>query len=234
MVKSKKMSKTSIAVIVLALLLVLSMVMGITGAWFTDNAHDADGGKVVGNLKFGKIGAVDVAVTDATWVDANNKEVITSGEPTASQVLRTYVMPGDAISGTGIDITLTNGEGVNEKALYYLLHRSGDKKYYKVVEGSLVEVTDAAGQEAGSLTTAGLHIQAASAYVAIESSNVDIIKANATAIGNGAQLKDVQFKNGFIIGEQTYTLYVCQQTNLTAEQANALLRSADHATYALA
>ena len=37
MVKSKKMSKTSIAVIVLALLLVLSLVMGITGAWFTDS-----------------------------------------------------------------------------------------------------------------------------------------------------------------------------------------------------
>ncbi len=36
MVKNKKMSKTSIAVIVLALLLVFSLVMGMTGAWFTD------------------------------------------------------------------------------------------------------------------------------------------------------------------------------------------------------
>ena len=35
MVKSKKMSKGSLAVIILAVLLVLSMVLGLTGAWFT-------------------------------------------------------------------------------------------------------------------------------------------------------------------------------------------------------
>jgi hypothetical protein len=36
MVNSKKMSKSAFAVIVLAVLLVLSMVLGLTGAWFTD------------------------------------------------------------------------------------------------------------------------------------------------------------------------------------------------------
>jgi hypothetical protein len=35
MVNSKKMSKSSVAVIVLAILLALSMVLGLTGAWFT-------------------------------------------------------------------------------------------------------------------------------------------------------------------------------------------------------
>jgi len=46
MVKSKKMSKTGIAVIVLAILLVLSMVMGMTGAWYsaTSNADGAGSG----------------------------------------------------------------------------------------------------------------------------------------------------------------------------------------------
>jgi flagellar basal body-associated protein FliL len=59
MVKSKKMSKSSIAIIVLALLLVLSMVMGLTGAWFTDKAgHDNGAGA---SLYFG---TVDIDLTN--------------------------------------------------------------------------------------------------------------------------------------------------------------------------
>jgi len=42
MVNSKKMSKSSIAVIVLSILLVLSLILGFTGAWFTDNAAGND------------------------------------------------------------------------------------------------------------------------------------------------------------------------------------------------
>jgi hypothetical protein len=42
MVKSKKMSKGSLAVIILAVLLVLSMILGLTGAWFTDKANGKD------------------------------------------------------------------------------------------------------------------------------------------------------------------------------------------------
>ena len=42
MVKSKKMSKGSLAIIILAVLLVLSMVLGLTGAWFTDKASGKD------------------------------------------------------------------------------------------------------------------------------------------------------------------------------------------------
>ena len=42
MVNSKKMSKSSIAVIVLSILLVLSLILGFTGAWFTDKAESGD------------------------------------------------------------------------------------------------------------------------------------------------------------------------------------------------
>ena len=45
MVKSKKMSKTGIAVIVLAILLVLSMIMGLTGAWYTAGASTSNAGE---------------------------------------------------------------------------------------------------------------------------------------------------------------------------------------------
>ena len=59
MVKSKKMSKTSIAVIVLALLLVLSLVMGMTGAWFTDYKT----GSQPQSINFGNID-IDAEVTE--------------------------------------------------------------------------------------------------------------------------------------------------------------------------
>ena len=63
MVKNKKLSKSSVAIIVLALLLIASLVMGMTGAWFTSQ-------KETGNnetLKFGVIkvtpsgGAIEAA-----------------------------------------------------------------------------------------------------------------------------------------------------------------------------
>ena len=63
MVKSKKMSKTSIAVIVLALLLVLSLVMGITGAWFSSKVENTE----VESSTFG-FGEVKITGTGATAV----------------------------------------------------------------------------------------------------------------------------------------------------------------------
>ena len=67
MVKEKKLTKSSIAIIVLALLLVASLIMGMTGAWFTDKAD----GQTSRTLTFGQI---DVDLTsnleanaEATW-----------------------------------------------------------------------------------------------------------------------------------------------------------------------
>ena len=77
MEKTKRLSKSSIAVIVLAILLVLSMVMGLTGAWFT--ASDAGTGS--STLNFGKVNidvvndAVVITPTLARPDDANTNEV---------------------------------------------------------------------------------------------------------------------------------------------------------------
>ena len=59
MVEKKKMSKSSVAIIVLAVLLVLSIVMGMTGAWFTDKAA---GGNQGGNNTF-QFGQISSALT---------------------------------------------------------------------------------------------------------------------------------------------------------------------------
>ncbi len=82
MVKSKKMSKTSIAVIVLALLLVLSMVMGITGAWFTDYEKQNE----VSTFKFGEV-EMNVGSIAVSYVHEDGTTPVGEND----------VMPGDKI-----------------------------------------------------------------------------------------------------------------------------------------
>ena len=68
MVKSKKMSKSAIAIIVLSLLLVLSMVLGLTGAWFTDKVENSEVSS--GSLSFGKVdinGSGVYSITPVTY-----------------------------------------------------------------------------------------------------------------------------------------------------------------------
>lgn len=79
MVNSKKMNKSTVAVIVLALLLVLSLVLTATGAWFTDS-QNGDGATV--NFGHIKLEADSVTVTHAL------------------QVERDYVMPDDTMTLT--------------------------------------------------------------------------------------------------------------------------------------
>ena len=85
MVNSKKMSKSSIAVIVLSILLVLSLILGFTGAWFTDKDDSAKG-----ELSFGKI--------DIEW-NANKAFSVTSSNTvdTANEKL----MPGSKLVFSG-------------------------------------------------------------------------------------------------------------------------------------
>ena len=59
------MSKTSIAVIVLALLLVLSLVMGMTGAWFTAQKNDSANNAI----SFGKVGINATETLASTTAD---------------------------------------------------------------------------------------------------------------------------------------------------------------------
>ena len=83
MVKSKKMSKTSVTIIVLALLLVFSLVMGMTGAWFTDRETDA-GNKTI------NFGTINVKLDTAT-------DVGFYGVETGGTALSRDLMPGDYV-----------------------------------------------------------------------------------------------------------------------------------------
>ena len=92
MVNSKKMSKSSIAVIVLSILLVLSLILGFTGAWFTDKLTSGEEGTKV---TFGH-------------VELNDGKAIAITAPAGK------VMPGDKL-------TVTNTQYKGAAAYYKLV-----------------------------------------------------------------------------------------------------------------
>ena len=117
MVKNKKLSKSSVAIIVLALLLVASLVMGMTGAWFTDSVS-----KVENGLKFG---TVKLSITEASenWqIDTDE-----TGHP---YLEATDMMPGDTLTG---DFNLQN-EG--DPAYVFMVYHG---EIIKALEGLTAE-----------------------------------------------------------------------------------------------
>ena len=105
MVKSKKMSKTGIAVIVLAILLVLSMIMGITGAWFTDYELQSN----VSEFKFGEV-IMDVSTVAVSYVHEDGTTPVGEND----------VMPGDKIK---INLTAIT-KGTNSEDFWYKVNVS--------------------------------------------------------------------------------------------------------------
>ena len=163
MVKSKKMSKTSIAVIILALLLVLSMVLGLTGAWFTRSDSGTDTGNQT-ELRFGTVGPINISVGSTTWSDINGESPTQLDGETA----RTLFMPGDKLETGDIviryDETYANSEwgaanpAASETKVYYLIN-DGSRDFVVNADGEL-ELEDGAAAEiqageANKLTVSG-------------------------------------------------------------------------------
>ena len=143
MVNSKKMNKSTVAVIVLALLLVLSLVLTATGAWFTD---DATGTEVNKNF-----GAVEIAVDADAFggvTRVSNEQGPVEGD----------VMPGDTIS---YDLTIKLAEGSEAAwAIVVLTLEVGGNSFSTSLESltadKVVSVADTTGTEvAGSLELKG-------------------------------------------------------------------------------
>jgi len=132
MVTSKKMSKTSIAVIVLSLLLVLSMVLSLTGAWFISS--DKTSQATPNNLVFGSVGNVKISATAVRLYrgGANGAEVTAA----SGQDLTGPVLPGDRVTAGGVkfeyDDAATRGQGVaaaTEGTVWYLI-KDQNGSYY--------------------------------------------------------------------------------------------------------
>lgn len=94
MVKSKKMSKGSLAVIILAVLLVLSMILGLTGAWFTDKAN---GKNETNNGTFGTVTITQSSET-GDWGSVWSKK--STGQ------VEGKILPGSELTVKGGTVTL--------------------------------------------------------------------------------------------------------------------------------
>lgn len=132
MVNSKKMNKSTVAVIVLALLLVLSLVLIATGAWFTDSAAGEDVNKDFGTI------AIEVDTKEFGGVTR------VSNEPGA---VAGDVMPGDTIS---YNLTVKLAEGSEAAwAVVVLSVKVGDKDFSTSLEDlkadKVISVADATG-----------------------------------------------------------------------------------------
>lgn len=220
MVKTKKMSVSTIIAIVLALLLAISVAVGISGAWFTDK--DSAGSAAAPNLKFGHVGNVTVSVTGSA--DAN-----------AEAKTRGYLMPGDTVTAQGLSLSYNEGNATGAEGTVWYLIADGTN-FYTVKDNALVQVLKAASGSAkayGDTSNAGsgqitdgtpITVTASTVYVSDGTTPVAVTSANAASLTNAYQDKSLTATGvGFVQGGKTYTVGIIQQANLTAGAAYDIL-----------
>lgn len=195
MVNSKKMSKSTVAIVLLSLLLVLSLILTATGAWFT--ASDGKG-NANQELHVGSIGNIAVSAQGYVWHRLGSEEQLNAETD--------KVMPGDYLKAGTVTFTRTAGDS----DVWYLI-KDGEGNYYKVVSGALEKLAVAAAQDEGleTFTTGG-------AYVQLDNQNLDGTTTTGAAIVNG-QGTTITVKGA------SYKIAIMQKTNVTADVALPVL-----------
>lgn len=201
MVKSKKMSKSTVAIVLLSLLLVLSLILTATGAWFT--AKDSDNA-TGGTLTFGKIGSVEVTASG----NLSHKDI--NGDDASSRNL----MPGDKVEAGTITLTYTKTEDATDDVWYLI---KSDENYYTLSESNeLVAATTEAGEFTASKT-----VSFTAAVAEVNGKKLDGTVAGSGSIDENdvATLTDRQI----VIASADYSIAIIQKTNVTATQAYTYL-----------
>lgn len=204
MVKSKKMSKSTVAIVLLSLLLVLSLILTATGAWFTAKDSDKATG---GTLTFGKIGSVEVTASG----NLSHKDI--NGNDASSREL----MPGDKVEAGTITLTYTKTEDATED-VWYLIKFNG--KYYTLnAAGDALNETEA--------TTAGEFTATTTISFTAAVAEVNGKKLDGTVSGSGSiDENDVATLTNrqIVIADAEYSLAIIQKTNLSADDAFTQLK----------
>ena len=113
MVNSKKMRKSTVAIVLLSILLCLSMILTATGAWFTSKANGEGNAKI----DFGKVEIT--SATASVTVQAGNK-----------------YLPGDKITG---EVSFVNGSDVDIYYIYDVVAEAySDATYTTKLAGGLI------------------------------------------------------------------------------------------------
>ena len=201
MVKSKKMSKTSIAVIVLALLLVLSMIMGLTGAWFT-KSHSAETAGA-GSITFGNIATASVSLSETAGVYAVDED---------------HVLPGDTLPAVGVTVSLNHNVDVYATLKHVKLDSSVE--YYKMSAGAISLVGSSI--DSSNLAQFEIEAMADNANAASYSFSVAALPIPQTT-QSGDTVGGYQVVMGGTIeitsANGTYYLYVIQADNISNADA---------------
>ena len=203
MVKSKKMSKTSIAVIILALLLVLSLAFGMTGAWFTDKEVPAQNPVI-------HMGKVDISLTP----NANGAFAVYREDGTTNVNLSSAkVYPGDILK---LDLGVDNAADSDEFWFVVLItvesatKGTGNDQVNLIANEQVVELITALEANNAKLyctasNPAAGHDHSAVAYVSTMEFELDGEKW-----GNALQEADITLK---------YEVRAIQYTNIDADEA---------------
>lgn len=144
--KKKKLSVNSVLTIVLSVLLVLSLAIGFTGAWFTSKAEL--GNINLGGLEMGEVKVSAEASGVTLYGSTHNGSTYVKGSEVTD---RTNVVPGDWIEAT---ITVTNDSTVDA---YILVYEVAGQKWYNMagaevtVDGSLASAEAVAGADGSFL-----------------------------------------------------------------------------------
>ena len=197
MVNSKKMSKSSVAVIVLAILLVLSMVLGLTGAWYTakDSTTGTEGDSIT--IRNGWLSFV---------VSGEAGSISSSGD-------MDNAMPGDTITVVNADFAVKVArEGEYEGAVsahVFLLDEDGNEVDY-------VLVTIAAGEEEADVAFTQLD----NVLDLTDTNSILVNNEDGTYTVNTALTFADAGKSASFSGIGAYKIAAVQQENL--EKAEAL------------
>ncbi len=130
MVNSKKMRKSTVAIVLLSILLCLSMILTATGAWYTSSSkQDGQGGKVDFVMSDWMTLTVNAGATNTVKVTTSPKGV--GSEDCATNEAGAYVvLPGDKVTFTqGAKATITANSKV---AFYYIVSVDGGANWSEV------------------------------------------------------------------------------------------------------
>ena len=218
------MSKGSLAVIILAVLLVLSMVLGLTGAWFTSKVGDKKGGDEQ------TFGVVSISAEDAIGKGVWSNQFHQVGSENDAFV----ALPGSKYSITGGKITNTSNVDIylyveitdltvtfNDKDA-----AEGNKKVLtaKDVQDATEHYLDDLVNLAPDTTLLGLKVEG--------KANLYLLGKNTTEVSltDGsltiAKLLDNKYQGGKVSVSYTVKIAAIQAANITADEALAQLNPA--------
>lgn len=205
MVNSKKMSKSTVAIVLLSLLLVLSLILTATGAWFT-SGDKADG--TTGDSVSLRGDWLTVTATAGEKATVTLKRTVNGVEETVAD--HNDAMPGDTIEIAGklASFQISNDNGY---AFYYIIVKDG------AVVGNEAKYVAKGGQADLSAIVAGAITPGAGVEQVTENVKYTV-KTSLTQDNFNAELLTVE-------ATSAYGVYAIQAENMDAATALTQLKT---------